>query len=122
MVDSTKSPYSNVVIDSDVEREFAESLEQNKNVIVYAKLPNWFKISTPLGNYNPDWAILVKPNLEKEEEKLYFVAETKGSIFESERRELENLKIKCGKEHFKAISEEVKFEVANNFEKLMDKF
>lgn len=121
MIESTKSPYNNIVIDSDIERSFAQGLEKDKNVLVYTKLPNWFKISTPLGNYNPDWAVLVKPIL-SEEEKLYFVVETKGSIFEEDRRETENLKIKCGRKHFKAISEDINFEVANNFEKFINKF
>ena len=121
MIESTKSPYNNIVIDSDIERSFAQGLEKDKNVLVYTKLPNWFKISTPLGNYNPDWAVLVKPIL-SEEEKLYFVVETKGSIFEEDRRETENLKIKCGRKHFKAISEDINFEIANNFEKFINNF
>lgn len=122
MIESTKSPYNNIVYDSDIERDFAQNLESNKNVLVYTKLPNWFKIPTPLGNYNPDWAVLIKPDLYKDEEKLYFVVETKGSTFEGDRRETENLKIKCGRKHFKAISEDINFEVANNFEKFSNKF
>lgn len=116
MVASTKSPYESLVLDSDIERNFALELEKNKNVKVYAKLPSWFKIPTPLGNYNPDWAVLIKTGEANDEEKLYFVVETKGSIFEEERREVENLKIKCGKKHFETVSEDVKFEVTNNFE------
>lgn len=122
MVESTKSPYTNIVVDSDTERSFAQELEDNKNVVVYTKLPNWFKIPTPLGNYNPDWAVLVRPDLNKNEEKLYFIVETKGSIFEEDRRNTENLKIQCGKKHFKAISEEINFEEANNFEKFSNSF
>lgn len=122
MIESTKSPYNNIVYDSDIERDFAQNLESNKNVLVYTKLPNWFKIPTPLGNYNPDWAVLVKPDLYKDEEKLYFIVETKGSTFEGDRRETENLKIKCGRKHFKAISEDINFEVVNNFEKFSNNF
>ena len=122
MVESTKSPYTNIVVDSDTERSFAQELEESKNVVVYTKLPNWFKIPTPLGNYNPDWAVLVRPDLNKNEEKLYFIVETKGSIFEEDRRNTENLKIQCGKKHFKAISEEINFEEANNFERFSNSF
>ena len=122
MVASTKSPYESLVLDSDIERNFTLELEKNKNVKVYAKLPSWFKIPTPLGNYNPDWAVLIKTGEANDEEKLYFVVETKGSIFEEERREVENLKIKCGKKHFETVSEDVKFEVTNNFEHFSRKF
>ena len=122
MVKSTKSPYTSVVVDSDTERNFAQGLENNDNVIVYTKLPDWFKIPTPLGNYNPDWAVLVRPDLSQNEEKLYFIVETKGSIFEEDRRETENLKIKCGKKHFKAISDKIDFRISNNFEKFSERF
>lgn len=121
MIESSKSPYSHVVIDSDIEGSFANDLEKSSNVIRYAKLPDWFKIATPLGSYNPDWAVLVKPNLNKDEEKLYFIVETKGSLFEEDRRETENLKIKCGKEHFKAVNTGVSFKVASSFENFFDK-
>ncbi|MEG2352917.1 MAG: DEAD/DEAH box helicase family protein [Cetobacterium sp.] len=121
MIESSKSPYSHVVIDSDIEGSFANDLEKSSNVIRYAKLPDWFKIATPLGSYNPDWAVLVKPNLNKDEEKLYFIVETKGSLFEEDRRETENLKIKCGKEHFKAVNTGVGFKVASSFENFFDK-
>ena len=113
--ESTKSPYKGLILDSEVEKNFALSLENNKNIILYAKLPKWFKISTPLGNYNPDWAVLVRPDLDKYEEKLFFIVETKGSLFENERRELENLKINCGKKHFESISKEVTFKTTNSF-------
>ena len=122
MVDSTKSPYTSIVVDSDTERNFAQGLENSNNVIVYTKLPSWFKVPTPLGNYNPDWAVLVRPDLSKNEEKLYFIVETKGSVFEEDRREIENLKIKCGEKHFKAISEKIDFSVSNEFEKFSNRF
>lgn len=121
MIESSKSPYSHVVIDSEIEYSFAKDLEENQNIIRYTKLPSWFKISTPLGNYNPDWAILVKPNLNESEEKLYFVVETKGSLSEEDRRETENLKIKCGQEHFKAIDTGVKYKTVNSFDNFFNK-
>ncbi len=102
IVETDKTPYSSIIIDSEIERKFAEGLEKNGNIKVYTKLPDWFKIPTPLGNYNPDWAILVEePNQNKE--KLYFVVETKGTTSEAGRRDLENLKINCGKKHFEAL-------------------
>ena len=121
MLESEKSPYDNLVLDSEVERNFAMDLEKNRNVIVYTKLPSWFKISTPLGNYNPDWAVLIRPDLTKNEEKVYFVVETKGSVYEENIRETEKLKIECGERHFEALSDEIKFGVTNKFEDLLNK-
>lgn len=81
--------------------EEVNSLNQG-NIKVYTKLPYWFKIPTPLGNYNPDWAILVEdPNQNKE--KLYFIVETKGTTFEEGIRGLEDSKIECGRKHFEAL-------------------
>ena len=73
-----------------------------------------------MGNYNPDWAILAKPDMNKEEEKLFFVIETKGSKNESDRRGNENGKINCGIKHFKAISEEIDYEVCKTVDGLKD--
>ena len=102
MVETKKTPYSSIVIDSEIERKFAEGLEKNGNIKVYTKFPYWFKIPTPLGNYNPDWAILVEdPNQNKE--KLYFIVETKGTTFEEGIRGLEDSKIECGRKHFEAL-------------------
>ena len=121
MVETGKTPYSSIIIDSEVEREFAEGLEKNGNVKVYTKLPDWFKIPTPLGYYNPDWAILVKDE-NKEEEKLYFVIETKGSTDKDKRRDVENLKIDCGKKHFEALQVDYADCVnINDFKKEIDK-
>ena len=122
MIESTRSPYNYLVTDSSIESTFAQELEKNKNIIVYTKLPSWFKISTPLGGYNPDWAILVRPDIDVAEERLYFVIETKGSIFGEDLRGKESLKIQCGKEHFKAIGKEVELEVIDNFERFSSKF
>jgi type III restriction enzyme len=103
MLENTKkSVFEHVVYDSaGVERTFAEQLEQNEAVKVYAKLPSWFKVPTPLGSYNPDWAVLVQV---AGEERLYFVVETKGSLFADDLRHLEAAKIECGKAHFLALS------------------
>jgi type III restriction enzyme len=101
---ATKSVYEHVVYDSaGVEKRFAEELEINEAVKVYAKLPSWFKIPTPLGTYNPDWAVLVE---DEGQEKLYFVVETKGSGWWDDLRHKEGAKIACGKEHFAILAED----------------
>ncbi|SBW14715.1 hypothetical protein BR10RB9215_C11553 [Brucella sp. 10RB9215] len=100
--DAQKSVFEHVIYDSSgIERTFAEQLEKNEAVKVYAKLPNWFKIPTPLGTYNPDWAVLVQID---GEERLYFVVETKGSLFTDDLRDNEAAKIACGEAHFKALA------------------
>ena len=102
MVETKKILYSSIVIDSEIERKFAEGLEKNGNIKVYTKLSYWFKIPTPLSNHNPDWAILVEdPNQNKE--KLYFIVETKGTTFEEGIRGLEDSKIECGRKHFESL-------------------
>lgn len=98
---TTKSVYEHVVYDSSVERDFAEALERNEAIKVYAKLPGWFKVPTPLGTYNPDWAVLVERD---GQERLYFVVETKSSLFKDDLLDLESGKIKCGAAHFKALA------------------
>lgn len=99
--ESEKSPYEYVVYDSKVESNLVDSFERSSNVEVYAKLPDWFKIDTPLGTYNPDWAILWKNG---EEEKLYFVVESKGTTdLDLGLRGKEKAKIFCGEKHFEAI-------------------
>lgn len=104
--------------DSKVEQEFCKNLEEAKEVIVYAKLPKSFYISTPVANYSPDWAIV----LDHEKVKyIYFVAETKGSDDKGQLRSIESLKIHCAKEHFEEISGgEVKFDVIPNYSKLLE--
>jgi type III restriction enzyme len=102
MLDVTKSVHEQVIYDSSgVERSFAEQLERNEAVKVYAKLPGWFEIPTPLGKYNPDWAILVEKD---GAERLYFVVETKSSLFSDDLRAREGAKVKCGEEHFRALA------------------
>jgi type III restriction enzyme len=99
--DTRKSVYESVVYDSGTERAFANQLENNEAVKVYAKLPGWFRVPTPLGSYNPDWAVLVETD---GAERLYFVVETKGSLFADDLRSTEGAKIECGKAHFQAIA------------------
>lgn len=122
MVNATKSVYEHVVYDSSgVERTFAEELEKNEAVKVYAKLPGWFKVPTPLGTYNPDWAVLVEKD---GSERLYFVVETKSSLFTDDLRDRESAKIACGKAHFKALAvgeNPAEFITARNIDDLMAK-
>ena len=100
MLDTAKSVYEHVVYESDVESHFADELEKNDAVKVYAKLPGWFVIPTPLGSYNPDWAVLIDSD---EGERLYFVVETKSSLLAGDLRGVERAKIICGKAHFDAL-------------------
>ena len=101
-LETQKSVYQRVVYDSaGIEKRFAEDLEANEAVKVYAKLPGWFKVPTPLGTYNPDWAVLLESG---GQEKLYFIVETKGSNWWDDLRHKESGKIKCGEEHFKVLA------------------
>ena len=101
-LEAQKSVYQHVVYDTaGIEKKFAEDLESNEAVKVYAKLPGWFKVPTPLGTYNPDWAVLVDDN---RQEKLYFVVETKGSNWWDDLRHKEGAKIKCGEKHFEVLA------------------
>ena len=95
-----KSVYDHVVYDSGNEAAFAESLEQFAAVKVYAKLPRRFQVPTPLGPYNPDWAVLIEDD---GGERLYLVVETKGSAFLDDLRNTERAKVECGKAHFEAL-------------------
>ena len=81
--------------------DFADALEKNQDVLLYAKLPGWFKVPTPLGSYNPDWAVLIQKD---GMQRLYFVVETKSSLFTGDMRNKESAKIECGKAHFKALA------------------
>jgi type III restriction enzyme len=121
MLSTEKSVYEHVVYGSGVEHTFAEQLEKNDVVKVYAKLPGWFKVPTPLGTYNPDWAVLVEKD---GAERLYFVVETKGSLFTDDLRDKESAKIECGKAHFKALAvsdQPAEFIQARNIDDLMAK-
>lgn len=117
-IETKKHIYDHLITDSNVEREFAKELEGHKEVSIYAKLPKGFFINTPVGNYNPDWAIVFD---EKDVKHVYFIAETKGSLDSLEFREVEKAKIECAKKHFSAISDNtVKYDVVDSYDRLMD--
>lgn len=101
MVAADKSVHEHVIYQSDTERSFAEQLEKNEAIKVYAKLPSWFQVPTPLGPYNPDWAVLVSKD---GKEQLYFLVETKSSLYADDLRDKENAKIKCGEAHFAELA------------------
>ena len=108
-----------LLYDSSGERQFATDLDASKEVAIYVKLPGGFYISTPVGKYNPDWAISFNEGNVKH---IYFVAETKGSMQSMQLREIEKAKIHCAREHFKAISTaDVVYDVVDNYESLMNK-
>lgn len=109
--------YDYVFTDSNIERKFVQELDTSAEVVVYAKLPRGFSIPTPVGSYNPDWAISFKEGTVKH---VYFIAETKGTMSSLQLKEIENVKIKCAKKFFKKItSDQVKYDVVNSYEKLM---
>ena len=113
-----KHLYDYIVYDSINEHDFAAELDTNKDVAVYVKLPNGFYISTPVGKYNPDWAIAFYEGTVKH---IYFVAETKSSMSTMHLREIEKSKIHCAKEHFKAISgDNVVYDVIDSCQSLMN--
>lgn len=114
-VTDDRYPYNYVVVDSEIEREFAIECEKDENVKYYIKLPSKFKIDTPLGGYNPDWAVLLE---HAGEDKLYFIIETKGSTDRNELRPTEHAKIKCGEKHFDAIDTGVSFKVSTGLKQV----
>jgi type III restriction enzyme len=107
-----RTPYDFVPFDSEVERDVAEKLDSSEAVRFFCKLPNWFKIPTPLGDYNPDWAVVLERDV-----KLYLVRETKDTHDRNKRRDSENKKIDCGRAHFDAIG--VDYEVATNIAEVL---
>lgn len=114
-----KHLYDHIVYDSSNERDFATDLDTNTDVAVYVKLPDGFYISTPVGHYNPDWAIAFYEGSVKH---IYFVAETKGSMNSMQLRLIEESKIHCAREHFKAISNgNVVYDVVDSYKSLMEK-
>ena len=113
-----KHLYDHIIYDSDNERKFASKLDVCNDVAVYVKLPDGFYISTPVGKYNPDWAIAFYKGTVKH---IYFVAETKGSMDTMELREVEKAKIHCAEEHFKAIClGEVVYKMINGYDQLLN--
>ncbi len=113
-----KHIYDYLKTDSKIEQEFAKDLESGE-VLVYAKLPNDFKIPTPVGNYNPDWAIVFDTNKFK---YVYFIAETKGSMESMQLREIEKKRIDYAKKHFDALGHaDIKYDVIATYQDLRDK-
>ena len=114
-----KHLYDHVLYDSTNERDFAKDLDVDSHVAVYVKLPDGFYISTPVGRYNPDWAIAFYEGTMKH---IYFVAETKGSMRSMQLRDIEKAKIHCAREHFRAISTgDVVYDVIDSYQALLDK-
>ena len=110
--------YDYVFTDSKNERTFVSELDTSAEVIVYAKLPKGFFIPTPVGNYNPDWAIAFHEGTVKH---IYFIAETKGSMSSMELRKIEECKIECARKFFiKITSDQVKYDVVDSYGKLME--
>lgn len=108
-----RTPYDWISYDSDVEREVAERLDGDARVKFFCKLPRGFKVPTPIGNYNPDWAIVLE-----DDKKLYLVRETKSTLDTDKLRDSENRKIRCGKAHFEAIG--VDFKAATNVHEVLE--
>ena len=102
-----RTTHDYIPYESEVEKEFAEKLDGMEGVRFFVKLPNWFKVSTPVGHYNPDWAIVAE-----KDSRVYLVRETKSTRDEGKRRAKENRKIQCGEKHFKAL--DVDFAVCTN--------
>jgi type III restriction enzyme len=102
-----KSVFETVIYDSEIERRFAEELDKREDIKLFVKLPNWFKVETPIGEYNPDWAIV-----KHFDETIYLVRETKGTRNYEKLRNSEADKIKCGRKHFEAI--DVNFDVVTS--------
>jgi type III restriction enzyme len=116
---ANKHLYDHILYDSASEQKFAESLDTSNEVAVYVKLPRGFYISTPVGKYNPDWAIAFHEGKVKH---IYFVAETKGSMSTMQLRLVEEAKIHCAREHFRAISTgNVIYDVVDSYSSLLDK-
>ena len=114
--------YDYAIVDSEVERRFVKDLDTSSEVVVYSKLPRGFLIPTPVGDYNPDWAIAFKKDTVKH---LYFVAETKSEYPSMKMRELEQTKIECARKFFSEIGErvmqdKVKYDVATSYADLMN--
>ena len=101
MVEVKNCVYNAIQFDSDIERVFAMELDQREDIEFFFKLPSKFKIETPVGNYNPDWAIVKRDD--NDDRKLYLIRETKGGKDSSNLRETEKYKIDCGRKHFRAL-------------------
>ena len=114
--------YDFAATDSDIERRFVKELDASCEIVVYAKLPRGFTIPTPVGDYNPDWAIAFDEGKVKH---IYFVAETKGSVSSMQFRKVEEAKLDCARRFFHDLNaqldpETVRYEVVDSFEKLRE--
>lgn len=114
--------YDYAITDSDVEREFVKELDTSTEVVVYAKLPRGFLIPTPVGDYNPDWAISFRAGSVRH---IYFVAETKGTMSSMKLREIEKTKIECARKFFNEVNDritkdQVKYDMVTDYGKLME--
>ena len=117
-VESDKNIYDHVIYDSEIERKFAVDAENDDNVLLYAKLPSRFKIDTPIGNYNPDWVVVLSTD---DGEKVYFVAETKGTDIIDDLKGADKKKILCGRKHFEVIDTGIKYEVVKELKTLKNR-
>ena len=106
-----KALFDTIEYESEVERQFAQDLDNHRNVRLFLKLPAWFKIETPIGPYNPDWAFVTE-----RDEKLYFVRETKSTLDSEDRRMGENWKIDCGRKHFESL--DVDYDVVTSLDQV----
>ena len=114
-----KHLYDHIIFDSTNERNFADELDINADVAIYVKLPDVFYIFTPVGRYNPDWAIAFYEGTVKH---IYFVAETKGSMSSIQLRPIEKAKIDCAKKLFAKLSDGlVTYDHVDNYQTLLDK-
>ena len=117
-----KHVYDYVVTESKIEKSFVQELDNSEEVVVYAKLPRGFLIPTPVGDYNPDWAISFK---EGSVRHIYFIAETKGSMSSMDLRQIEKSKIDCARKYFHELGRQinqdnVKYDVVTDYGKLME--
>jgi len=116
-VDSNKNIFDHVIYDSEIEKQFALDAEADDEVLLYAKLPSSFKIDTPIGSYNPDWALVFG---EDGEEKVYFVAETKGTDDINALKGAEKHKILCGTKHFEVLDSDINYRVCKELKSLKE--
>ncbi len=112
-----KNPFDHIIFDSEIEKAFAKSCDEEGDVLLYAKLPPKFTVDTPYGSYNPDWMVVVKNS--DTECKLYFVAETKGSTDLDKLRPDEKVKIQCGTKHFAVLSSALEYKTVKTLQDLM---
>ena len=113
-----RSVYDYIIYDSStIEKPFAKALDDDPDVKMFFKIPDRFKIDTPIGTYNPDWAVYLDRD---GEQKLYFILETKGTDNLFDLRNPERLKIHCGMEHFKALQNDVEMKVATKWKEVLN--